>query len=312
MRRTAQAALVVLLVTVVVFLLLQALPGGPARGILGQTATPAQIKAFNESHGFNDPIYQQYFAYLGRLLHGNLGESFVLNMPVSEAIAHRLPKTILLTVLSLLVALAIALPLGVWQASRRNSTADYTTTTFAVILYSTPIFFLGLILIMLFSQWLGWLPALAPQGNSLLQIIQQPKSLILPVLTGALVSIAAFSRYARSSTLDNLSQDYVRTARAKGTSESAVLRRHVVRNSLTPVIALLGYQIPVLFGGALVVEQLFNYPGMGLLFWAAAQSGDFPVLLGCVLIIAIATVVGSLLADLLQAALDPRTRGAVT
>ncbi len=308
-RRTGQAVLVVLLVTVVVFLLLQALPGGPARGVLGQTATPEQIAAFNVANGFDRSFAEQYLAFLGRLLRGDLGDSYVMNMPVSDAIALRLPKTLLLTGLSLAVALAVALPLGVRQAARRNSGFDYTTTTVAVVLYSTPSFFLGLILIVVLSQWLGLVPALAPQGRTLGDILGEPQALVLPVLTGALVSVATFSRYARSSTIDSLAEDYVRTARAKGTAPGAVLRRHVLRNSLTPVVAMLGYQIPVLFGGALVVEQLYNYPGMGLLFWSSAQSSDFPVLLGCVLVIAAATVVGSLLADLAQAALDPRTRG---
>ncbi|WP_166844029.1 ABC transporter permease [Isoptericola sp. BMS4] len=309
LRRTGQALLVVLLVTVVVFLLLQALPGGPARGVLGQTATPEQIAAFNAANGFDDPLPQQYLAFLDRLLHGDLGTSYVMNMPVADAIGERLPKTLLLTVLSLVVAVAVALPLGVRQAARRNSAFDYSTTTLAVVLYSTPSFFLGLLLVIVFSQWLGVLPALAPQGQTVAEVLAEPKALVLPVLTGSLVAVATFSRYARSSTIDNLAEDYVRTARAKGTSERAVLRRHVVRNSLTPVIAMLGYQVPVVFGGALVVEQLFNYPGMGLLFWSSAQASDFPVLLGCVLVIAVATVAGSLLADLTQAAVDPRTRG---
>jgi peptide/nickel transport system permease protein len=311
LRRTGQAVLVVLLVTVVVFLLLQALPGGPARGVLGQTATPAQIAAFNAANGFDQPLLQQYLAFLGRLLTGDLGDSFVMNQPVADAVAQRLPKTLLLTGLSLVVALAVALPLGVRQAARRGSGFDYSATTIAVVLYSTPSFFLGLILIVVLSQWLGWFPALAPQGRTVLAILGEPRGLVLPVLTGALVAVATFSRYARSSTIDSLAEDYVRTARAKGTPEAAVLRRHVLRNSLTPVVAMLGYQIPVVFGGTLVVEQLFNYPGMGLLFWSSAQAGDFPVLLGCVLVIAIATVIGSLLADLLQAAVDPRTRGAL-
>lgn len=309
LRRTGQAVLVVLLVTIVVFLLLQALPGGPARGVLGQTATPEQIAAFNTANGFDRSVVEQYLAFLGRLLQGDLGSSYVMNMPVADAIAQRLPKTLLLTALSLVVALAVALPLGVRQAARRSSGFDYSTTTVAVVLYSTPSFFLGLILVVVFSQWLGIFPALAPQGRTVGDILSQPLALVLPVLTGALVTVATFSRYSRSSTIDSLAEDYVRTARAKGTAEGAVLRRHVLRNSLTPVVAMLGYQVPVLFGGALVVEQLFNYPGMGLLFWSSAQASDFPVLLGCVLVIAVATVVGSLLADLLQTLLDPRTRG---
>lgn len=309
-RRILQAVVVVLIVTVAVFALLHALPGGPARGILGPQATPQQIAAFNHSHGFDAPLWQQYWDYLTRMLHGDFGDSFTLNAPVSTLLENRLPKTILLTGLSTLLALVIAIPMGVWQASRRNRPSDYTATALSIVVYSTPVFFLGLILIILFAQVLPIFPAQAPQGTSIGEILGQPGGLVLPVVTGALVTIAAFSRYMRSSTLDALSEDYVRTARAKGTPERTVLTRHVLRNSLVSIITMLGYYLPVAFGGSLVVESMFNYPGIGLLFWNAAQTSDFPVLLGVVLVIALATVVGSLLADVLQAVIDPRVKGA--
>jgi peptide/nickel transport system permease protein len=212
----------------------------------------------------------------------------------------------------MVISLAIALPMGIFQAVRRGRVWDYLLTAFNFVVYSTPSFFLGLILIVVFAQWLGWLPAIAPSGNvTVLSLLANPRVLVLPVITGSLSIVATFSRYMRSATLDNLSEDYVRTALSKGTPRARVIRRHVVRNSLTPVIAMLGYYLPVMFGGMLVVESLFNYPGMGLLFWRSAQQGDYPVLLGCILIISVATVVGSLAADLLQAALDPRTREAL-
>jgi peptide/nickel transport system permease protein len=144
------------------------------------------------------------------------------------------------------------------------------------------------------------------------QVFADPAALVLPVVTGAASMVAVFSRYMRAATLENLSEDYVRTARAGGSRQAAILFRHVFRNSLTPVIAMLGYYVPVLFGGALVVEQLFNYPGMGLLFWSAAQSSDYPVLLGCVLVISVATVVGTLLADVVQRIVDPRVKAGRT
>jgi peptide/nickel transport system permease protein len=170
------------------------------------------------------------------------------------------------------------------------------------------VYFLGLILVLVFSQALPWFPSQAPQGDTLAQVFSDPLALVLPVVAGAASMIAVFSRYMRAATLENLSEDYVRTARAGGSRSRSILWRHVFRNSLTPVIAMLGYYVPVLFGGALVVEQLFNYPGMGLLFWTAAQSSDYPVLLGCVLVIAIATVVGTLLADIVQRIIDPRVK----
>lgn len=306
--RLFQAVIVIFIVTIVVFGLLHALPGGPARGVLGIHATPEQIAQFNHEQGLDKPLVVQYFIYLGQLLHGNLGTSFTLNAPVSQLIAQRLPKTLLLTVAQAVLALVIAIPLGMWQAKRRNSPGDYVLTTVSLVLYSTPVFFFGLILIMLFTQLLPWLPSQAPSGDTVAEVLADPAALILPIVTGAVAMIAVFSRFMRSAALDSLDEDFVRTARAGGSSMNAVLIAHVFRNSLTPVVAMLGYYVPVLFGGALVIEQLFNYPGMGLLFWNAAQSSDFPVLLGCVLVIAVATVCGTLLADVLQMIIDPRVK----
>ncbi|MFE1958597.1 ABC transporter permease [Streptomyces sp. NPDC059479] len=307
-RRALQAVAVIVIVTIVVFCLLHALPGGPARGILGPQATAQQIASFNHEQGLDKPLPVQYLYYLNQLLHGDLGSSYTLNEPVSQLITERLPKTLVLTALSAVVGLLLAVPLGMWQAVRRNRPVDYVITTLSFIAYSTPVYFLGLILVLVFSQVLPWFPSQAPQGDTLAQVFADPQALVLPVVAGAASMIAVFSRYMRAATLENLSEDYVRTARAGGSRSRAILWRHVFRNSLTPVIAMLGYYVPVLFGGALVVEQLFNYPGMGLLFWTAAQSSDYPVLLGCVLVIAIATVVGTLLADIVQRLIDPRVK----
>lgn len=306
--RLVQAAIVILIVTVVVFCLLHALPGGPARGILGVRATPQQIALFDKQQGLNRPLPVQYLYYLRSLAEGDLGTSFSLNESVSQLIANRLPKTLLLTVLSAVVALLLSVPLGMWQAARRNKPSDYLVTTLSFVFYAAPVFLLGLVMIVVFSQVLPWFPSQAPSGATLADVLADPAGLVLPVVTGAAAMLAVFSRYMRSATLENLSEDYVRTALAGGASKTQVLVRHVLRNSLTPLVAMLGYYVPVLFGGALVVEQLFNYPGMGLLFWSAAQSSDYPVLLGCVLVISVATVIGTLLADLLQAVIDPRVK----
>jgi peptide/nickel transport system permease protein len=307
-RRLLLALVVVFLVTVATFVLLHLLPGGPARGVLGVKATAAQIAAFNESQGFNKSFPVQYWDYLVRLLHGDLGKSYSMNSSVSTLLGERLPKTLLLTAASTLLGIAIALPLGVWQAVRRGRAFDHVSTGIGFVLYATPIFFLSLILIILFSQVLPWFPAQAAQGETVGALLSQPGSLVLPVVAGAGATTAAFSRYMRSSTLDNLSEDYVRTARAKGTPERTILWRHVWPNSLTSVVAMLGYYVPVIFSGSLVLESMFNYPGIGLLFWTSARNADFPVLLGVVLTIAIATVVGALLADLAQLVIDPRVR----
>jgi len=312
-KRLGQALVVIFIVTVIVFLLLNlAMPDGPAAGILGLQADQAQIDRWNADHGFNLPLWHRYINYVIQISHGDFGQSFKINMTVGGLIAQRLPKTLLLAGICMVIALAIAIPMGMFQAVNRAKIADYLLTGLNFIIYSTPSFFLGLIVIIVLSQKLNLFPATAPSGvPTVLQLLSQPKVLVLPVITGTLGTIATFSRYMRSATIDNLSEDYVRTALSKGTSRGKVISRHVLRNSLTPVIAMLGYYLPVMFGGMLVIEQLFNYPGMGLLFWRSAQQGDYPVLLGCILIIALATVVGSLLADLLQAAIDPRTRGGI-
>ncbi|MFC0436082.1 ABC transporter permease [Kutzneria buriramensis] len=307
-RRLLLALIVVFLVTVVTFVILHLLPGGPARGVLGVKATQAQIDAFNRAEGFDQSIPLQYWDYLVRLVHGDLGTSYTLNTDVSTLLGERLPKTLLLTATSTLLGILVALPLGVWQAVRRGRASDVVTTGLAFVLYATPVFFLSLVLIILFAQVLPIFPAQAAQGDDIASLLSQPASLVLPVLAGTGVTAVAYSRYMRSSTVDNLAEDYVRTARAKGTPERTILWRHVWPNSLTSVVSMIGYSVPVVFSGSLVVESMFNYPGVGLLFWTAARNADFPVLLGVVLVIAVTTVLGSLLADVVQLLIDPRVR----
>ncbi|MEV7383321.1 ABC transporter permease [Streptomyces lydicus] len=307
-KRLTQALVVLLLVSVLVFVLLHLLPGGPARAILGVQATPDAVAHFNHRQGYDRSLPEQYVSYLGRLLTGDLGESYKLNQSVASLLAERLPKTALLAGLALALAAVVAVPLGVLQAVRRGRAADYLLTGVAFLAYATPVFFLGLILILVFGQQLQLLPAEAPQADTVGGILAQAPALVLPVVTAALGIVAAFSRYLRSAVLDNLAEDYVRTARAKGQSNARIMARHVLRNALIPLATLLGLYLPTLFSGTLVVESMFNYPGMGLLFWNAAQSSDFPVLLGVTLVVGVATVLGSLLADLAYALLDPRIR----
>lgn len=308
MRRLAQAIIVILLVTMITFAILHFLPGGAARSALGKEATQEQLDAFNEQMGFNLPLWEQYLRYVGRILTGDLGHSFQLNQPVGQAIAQRLPKTMLLSLMSIIVAVVVAIPLGVIQAWRRNRVADYVITALTLLAYATPIFFMGLVLIILFSQVWPVLPPEAPQGFTLTEMFAEPQGLILPTVTLSIVTIAAYTRYIRSSMVDNLNENYIRTARAKGLTEGRVIVRHALRNSLFPVITLLGMYLPALFSGALVVESLFNFPGMGLMFWQATQHRDYQILLAVTSIVAIATVVGALLADICYAIADPRVR----
>lgn len=308
MKRAVQAVITIVLVSIIVFLLLHVLPGGPARAVIGPKATALQIRLFNRANGFDEPFVVQYWQYLVRALEGNLGYSYKLNQTVGSLLVQRLPKTLLLTVLSLLVALVLGIPVGTLQASRHNRVSDHVVTCITFILYGTPIFLLGFLLIALFAVHWHLFPAEAPQTGNLFALLRQWRGLALPVLTLAGVTIATFTRYTRSSVIEVSGRDFVRTARAKGVTESRVLFRHVLRNAAMPVVTMVGLYLPFLFGGALVVESLFNYPGMGLLAWNAAQARDYPVLLGVTLVVATATVVGSLLADLCYAALDPRIR----
>ncbi|MFG1694908.1 ABC transporter permease [Nonomuraea sp. NPDC049309] len=306
--RLGQALVIVILVTLITFVILHLLPGGAARAILGKEATLEQIAAFNHEMGYDRPLWEQYAMYLRRLVTGDLGYSFQLNQSVAEAIGQRLPKTMLLSLASTLLAVVVAVPLGVVQAVRRNRWPDYTINGLSLLAYATPIFFMGLMMIILFSQVWPLLPPEAPQGFTLAEMLAEPEGLVLPTVTLAILTVAVYSRYVRSSMVDNLNENYVRTARSKGLSESRVIVGHTLRNGLFPVITLLGMYLPALFSGALVVERLFNYPGMGLLFWQAALKRDYPILLGVTLLISVATVVGALIADLLYAAVDPRVR----
>ncbi|MFG2138080.1 ABC transporter permease [Streptomyces sp. NPDC048650] len=307
-KRLAQAVVVLLLVSVIVFVLLHLLPGGPARAILGVQATPQAVTHFDHQQGFDRSLPEQYVRYLGRLLSGDLGESYKLNQSVASLLAERLPRTALLAGLAIALAALLAVPLGILQAVRRGGVADHVLTGAAFLAYATPVFFLGLVLVLVFSQQLQLLPAEAPQADTVGGILTDPPALVLPVATTALGIVAAFSRYMRSAVLDNLGEEYVRTARAKGQSDARIMVRHVLRNALIPLATLLGLYLPTLFSGTLVVESVFNYPGMGLLFWNAAQSSDFPVLLGVTLVVGVATVLGSLLTDIAYAVLDPRIR----
>lgn len=307
-RRTLQALLIVFLVTVFTLALVHLFPGGPIRSLLGPRATPEQVAYYNRLYGFDQPFYVQYLKWVGQILHGNLGYSAKLNQSVTGLIAQDLPKTIVLVALGTVVSLLFGIPLGLYQAVKRYTTGDYILTGISFLGYATPTFFVGLLLIQWFAIDIPLFPPFAPQGTTVAQILSQPRALVLPVLAYSFVLYALWSRYMRSSVMDNLVQDYVRTARAKGASERRVLWGHVFRNSLMSIITLLGLSLPLLVAGAIFVEVVFNYPGMGLAFYNAALNVDYQVLLGFTLIATLATILGNLLADVGYAVLDPRVR----
>jgi peptide/nickel transport system permease protein len=304
-RRLGQAIVVILGVTVITFVLLHLLPGSLARDILGTRASPQAIAQFNQQNGLNKPVFIQYWDFLKQLLHGNLGYSYQYNRTVDSLLRTELPHDLLLGGLSLILSLLIAVPVGVAQAVKRNRPADYVATGVSFILYSMPQYAIALLLIQFFAISHHIFPAEAPQGSSL---FSDPSALVLPIASLTLVTYAAFSRYMRSSAIDTLAQDYMRTARAKGLPERLVLWRHLLRNSLVAVVTLVGLSIPYILTGALIIEEVFNYPGVGLEYYNAAIRNDYEVMLGITVLVGVVTVLGNLLADIGYAILDPRIR----
>ena len=307
-RRFIQAIIVVLGVTIIVFALSRLIPGGEARAVLGPKSTPELIRQFNHANGLTQPLWVQFWHYLIGLPTLHLGYSYKFTEPVWSVISTRLPKTLVLVGTSTLLALIIAVPLGVIQVVKRNQPSDYALTGGAFVLYSMPSFFLGTLLISWFSFDTRLLPVSPPSNASPFAVWTDPKGFILPVVTLAALTIAGFSRYMRSSLLDAMAEDYIRTARAKGASSRRVLYGHALRNALIPIITLLGLSLPGIVSGAVIVEDLFNYPGMGLLTVQAAENADIPTVLGTTLVITVATVIGSLVADILYVLVDPRIR----
>jgi peptide/nickel transport system permease protein len=307
-QRTGQAAVVVIGLMILTFIMIHLEPGSAARATLGVRATPGRIAIFNSTYGLNQPLYRQFVTYIDQVVHGNLGTSYSLQIPVSTLIAERLPRDLLLLGLSTVLALLIAVPLGIYQAVRRGGISDHVLTGASFTLYSTPDFLFAILLIALFSVQLHILPPEAPQAASVGGILADPRALVLPVVTLALVTVASYSRYMRSSAIDVLAQEYIRVARAKGVPRRLILLRHVLRNSLLPVVTMVGLSFSWIVGGAVIAEEVFNYPGMGLLFYQAATTHDFPVLLGSTLVVGVATVIGNLAADVAYGILDPRIR----
>jgi peptide/nickel transport system permease protein len=307
-RRLGEAIIVTLGVTIIVFVLLHLLPGNLARDVLGNRASPQLIAQFTHQNGLDKPVYVQYWLFLDKLLHGNLGYSYQYNRSVDSLLASELPRDLLLGGLALLFSLVIAIPVGIAQAVRRNGALDYASTGISFLLYSMPQYAIALLLIQFLSISLHVFPAVAPQSSSVLGMLAHPAGLVLPVASLALVTFAQFSRYMRSSAIDTLAQDYIRTARAKGLPERLVLWRHLLRNSLIAVVTLVGLSIPLVITGTLIIEQVFNYPGAGLEYLQAALSNDYEVMLGITVLVGVVTVLGNLMADIGYAILDPRIR----
>jgi peptide/nickel transport system permease protein len=261
-----------------------------------------------KDYGFNQNIFDQLARALVRYAHLNFGVSVANNEPVSTLIGTDMPRSLLLVGASTILAMLVALPLGVFQVVRRNKASDYTLTTLSFVFYAMPSYLLGEVLILLFAvHWHIFQPGVS-QGSGTWAIALNYRQITLPLFTLAAGTIASFSRYMRSSMMDALTEDYVRTARAKGAGEGRVLFRHAFRNALITIITLFGLAIPTIAGGAVIVETVFNYPGMGFLTTQGALQNDIPVVVGTTIVATVLTVTGSLIADILYAIADPRIR----
>jgi peptide/nickel transport system permease protein len=304
----ATSIVVVFGIALLTFIMLHVVSASPGRAVLGDRASPAAVNAFNRQHGYDRSVWVQFVSYMWQLLHGNLGYSYKLNQSVNSLLAENSARSAWLSGISLLLSVLIAVPLGIYQAVKRNTITDQALTAATFTAYAMPDNFLGIVVIGFFAVNLGWFPAEASQSESLFTYITDIHAMFLPIMVLTLTSVAGYSRYMRSSALDALAQDYIRLARAKGLSESTVLRRHLVRNASLSMITLIGLSIPALLGGNLIVEDLFNSHGLGLLFINELNNEDYPTVIALVLIGGILTVIGNLVADVALSVADPRIR----
>jgi peptide/nickel transport system permease protein len=289
----------VLGVVLIVFLLIHLVPGDPVEVMLGETAAPADRAALRERLELDLPLYQQCADYLLRLAQLDLGVSLYSQQPIADILAERIPATLLLAFAGLSVAVLIAVPLGILAALSKDTAWDYAAMGCAMLGISIPNFWLGPLLIILFSIQLGWLPV---SGNS------SPLALVLPALTLGTALAAVLSRMVRSSLLEVLGEDYIRTAWCKGLDPRTIVLRHAMSNAGLPVVTVLGLQLGALLGGAVITEMIFEWPGVGQLTIEAIQRRDYPVLQACVLVISLSYVIVNTLTDLVYAWLDPRIR----
>jgi ABC-type dipeptide/oligopeptide/nickel transport system permease component len=287
------------LILTMVFLLAHIVPGDPVQQMLGEGARAEDLQQLRHALGLDLPIGVQYGRYLGGVLHGNLGESFRFQQPVLRVVASHYPATLELAVVALFVCAMIGIPAGLLAAQRLGRPADHAIGVLTLFGLSVPNFALGPVLILVFSVILGWLPVSGRGGIS---------HLLLPAITLGAALAAILTRMVRTSVIEELSSDYVRTARAKGLSQSAVLFRHAFRNALIPILTILGLQFGTLLAGTIVTESIFSWPGVGRLAVQAIQARDYPLLQGCILLIAVSYVLVNLLTDMVYALVDPRVR----
>lgn len=311
--RILKILLMLTAIAVVNFLLIHCAPGDPASVMAGQSgaADPQFVAQLRHSFGLDKPLWVQLWIYLKHVAMLDLGTSYTQQQPVLKLIMQRLPATLLLTITAFIFALLAGITLGALSARCRGSWADRVITLFALGFYATPIFWVGLMLVLVFSVWLGWLPSFGMESvgmgyTGFAHILDVARYLILPALTLGLFYMAVYARLTRASMLDVSQQDFIRTARAKGLREGTVWRRHILRNALLPVVTFAGIQAGQLIGGSVLVETVFAWPGIGQLAFNALLARDYPVLLGVFLFTAAMVVLFNLLTDLLYLIIDPR------
>lgn len=298
-RRLLQSVIVVFGVSVLVFFLLRLAPGDPVLMLLAESAGPEQIAEARAKWGLDKPIYVQYGVFLSRAVRGDLGNSLFFQQPALEVLMERMPATLQLSAVALFFSLSIAIPVGLLSALKRDTIWDYLGTNLAMLGQALPPYWLGIMLILIFSVALGWFPT-SGRGTW--------KHLVLPAITLGSVLMALITRLVRSGMLDVLSEDYVRTARAKGLPERTVIIRHALRNILIPLVTVIGLQLGALFGGAVITESIFAWPGVGRLALQAISARDYPLVQASVLVISVVYVFLNLAVDLIYVYLDPRIR----
>jgi len=314
-RRLGAAALTIVVVVTITFILAHLAPGQPMLAEAERMhADPVMVSRVRAEFGLDRPLAEQYARYIGNALHGNLGESFTMRRPVAEVLMERLPRTALLAGASLLIAFVVGIAIAAFQATRAGSVEDGALGALTLVFHATPTFWLGLVLLVVFGQWLGWLPVAGmttPVEHDTMSLagrmMDVGRHLVLPALTLALVQTAEIARYQRSALVDALGAEYVRAARARGLSGWTVLVRHALRSALAPVVTLAGMSVPALLAGSVLVESVFAWPGMGRLTHDAIQTRDYNLILAAGLVSGTLVALGNLAADITVRALDPRT-----
>lgn len=305
LKRILQSIPTLFIVVTITFILTRMIPGNPARTILGPQASPDAIAKMEKQMGLDKSIGQQYVNYIGDLLHGNFGYSYVDKRPVTEAIAERIPNTLLITVTSLIIALMIGVAVGVFSSLHQYSILDYVFMLLALVGVSMPIFWLGMMLVMQFSVNLGWLPALG-MGSLASGIGDVVKHMILPCFCLATIPMATFARITRSSMLEVVNSDSVKSLRARGIKERKIIWKHALKNGLPPIVTVLGLQIAQAFTGAILTESIFSWPGMGTMIVNAINNRDYQLIQGTVLFIAVVFVAVNLVVDVVYMIINPR------